>query len=42
MSKRVWIRLKKWLAGKRLARAVERNQRAADDLDQALRKVLRQ
>lgn len=41
MLKRIWNGVRQRLAGLPLNRAIERNQRAADDLDSLLREVLR-
>ncbi|MEM7753412.1 MAG: hypothetical protein AAF230_08365 [Pseudomonadota bacterium] len=41
MLKQIWSSVRTRLVGMRLKRAVERNQKAADDLDTVLREVLR-
>ena len=41
MQKRVLAWLRQVLSGHRLSRAIQRNERAADELDSVLRKVLR-
>ena len=41
MLKRVWDGARQMLAGIRLTRAIEKNQKAADELDNLLREVLR-
>lgn len=41
MLRLVWDWLRRVLSGHRLTQAIKRNERAADDLDDVLRKVLR-
>lgn len=41
MLRSVWHWLREVLSGHRLAQAIKRNERAAEELDHALRKVLR-
>lgn len=41
MLKRFWDGVRHMLAGVRLTRAIERNRKAADELDNLLREVLR-
>lgn len=41
MGKEIWRALRAWLTGRRLARAVERNERAARQLDLLVREVMK-
>ena len=42
MAKTIWKRVRDILSGRRLARAIERNERAVDKLDKTVREVLKQ
>lgn len=42
MAKNVWKRVRDFLSGRRLAQAIERNDRAVDKLDETVREVLKQ
>ncbi len=42
MAMNIWKRLREFLGGRRLAQAIERNDRAIDNLDRTVREVLKQ
>lgn len=42
MTAKLWIQFRRFLAGGRLNRSMERNEHAADELDRLLKEVLRE